>query len=384
MRDIWVEKACAQARDHIERELESRGESLVFLFKAGSDAYGLTDELSDLDLVGIYIPNRLAMFGLGHRREQFSFKLDVDGNKVEGTVYDIRKAVALMLDSNPNMLDIMFCAERSIIYASDLYRALRAHRSHFISNRIYKSFRGYASTQLRRIESHRKWITGTEPRKPSRADYGLGDQPELPVSQIDVLNSILAIESITDEMRDDIWSGLHSEFNFQVGRHFSGAHLSKLCELYVKNTKYWFGAVKTLAGKVAPEALEVASREFEYSTALANYQSFSKWKSERNPARADLEAKVGYDCKHASHVIRLYTQSSEIVRTGEIQVDRTGIDAEFLIRLKRGHVPYDEFMKHYTDVLEESDGLSQVVNFTPNPDIINNIVAEYLVELSRR
>lgn len=52
--------------------------------------------------------------------------------------------------------------------------------------------------------------------------------------------------------------------------------------------------------------------------------------------RKALFDKYGYDCKNAAHLIRLLRMGAEFLLSGEMQVDRGGIDATELLEIKRG------------------------------------------------
>lgn len=52
--------------------------------------------------------------------------------------------------------------------------------------------------------------------------------------------------------------------------------------------------------------------------------------------RKRLIAKYHFDAKNASHLIRLLRTGIELLRTGELHVCRTGIDADELVAIKRG------------------------------------------------
>lgn len=52
--------------------------------------------------------------------------------------------------------------------------------------------------------------------------------------------------------------------------------------------------------------------------------------------RKMLVEKFGYDVKNASHLLRLLHMGREFLETGELIVDRRGIDAELLVSVKKG------------------------------------------------
>jgi hypothetical protein len=52
--------------------------------------------------------------------------------------------------------------------------------------------------------------------------------------------------------------------------------------------------------------------------------------------RMALVERFGFDCKNASHLIRLLRMGIEFLRDGELIVDRGGYDAAELLAIKRG------------------------------------------------
>lgn len=84
------------------------------------------------------------------------------------------------------------------------------------------------------------------------------------------------------------------------------------------------------------------SRRKEFERAQRRWEHFSTWRRERNEARAALEARHGYDTKHAVHLIRLLRMGAEILERGEVLVLRP--DAEELLALRAGEWPYEKVM----------------------------------------
>ena len=59
--------------------------------------------------------------------------------------------------------------------------------------------------------------------------------------------------------------------------------------------------------------LDLLDRERRYRGALREWQQYQEWTRSRNPARAELERRHGYDTKHAMHLIRLLRMAVEIL-----------------------------------------------------------------------
>jgi hypothetical protein len=76
---------------------------------------------------------------------------------------------------------------------------------------------------------------------------------------------------------------------------------------------------------------------------MKQWESYETWKAERNPVRAELESRHGYDTKHAMHLVRLMRMGLEILQTGELHVRRP--DAEELRAIRDGALSYDELME---------------------------------------
>ena len=82
--------------------------------------------------------------------------------------------------------------------------------------------------------------------------------------------------------------------------------------------------------------------EKAYRSALKHWNHYQAWRRERNPARAALEARYGYDTKHAMHLLRLLRMGMEILETGEVHVYRP--DREWLLAVRNGLLQYEELL----------------------------------------
>lgn len=101
-------------------------------------------------------------------------------------------------------------------------------------------------------------------------------------------------------------------------------------------------AVATAALGVPAEIAAALNAEKRYRAALKHWDSYQTWKSQRNPARAELERVHGYDTKHAMHLIRLMRMGLEVLETGELRVRRD--DAEQLSAIRDGALSFDELL----------------------------------------
>lgn len=75
---------------------------------------------------------------------------------------------------------------------------------------------------------------------------------------------------------------------------------------------------------------------------MKHWDSYQTWRSRRNPARAELERRHGYDTKHAMHLIRLMRMDLEVLETGDLRVRRG--DADELSAIRDGAMSFDDLL----------------------------------------
>jgi hypothetical protein len=83
--------------------------------------------------------------------------------------------------------------------------------------------------------------------------------------------------------------------------------------------------------------------ERSYQAALKHWNHYQTWRRQRNPARAALEERHGYDTKHAMHLVRLLRMGTEILTDGEVRVRRP--DAEELRAIRAGSLRYEDLLE---------------------------------------
>jgi hypothetical protein len=92
----------------------------------------------------------------------------------------------------------------------------------------------------------------------------------------------------------------------------------------------------------ADNFLELLDRERRYATKLNDWRQYQEWKKNRNPSRAELEEKWGYDTKHAGHLVRLLRMCREILATGKVIVKRP--DRDELLAIRNGAWKYEDLI----------------------------------------
>ncbi|MEZ6014741.1 MAG: nucleotidyltransferase domain-containing protein [Planctomycetota bacterium] len=100
----------------------------------------------------------------------------------------------------------------------------------------------------------------------------------------------------------------------------------------------------------------------------------------RNPARAELEARYGFDTKHAMHLIRLLRMGHEVLATGAVHVHRS--DAQELLSIRHGGWSFERVAEEAARLLEQLTGAIAGSALPEAPD--ERAANELVIELHER
>lgn len=279
----------------------------ILLTVTGSRAYGTNLPTSDYDYKGVAVPPIEYFVGFANKFEQQQ-QLVSNGFEHDKTVYDIRKFFSLATACNPNIIEMLWLDDYKKLTV--VGRKLVENRTIFLSKRAKHTFSGYAHAQLKRINSHRKWLLDPPKHEPCRAEFGL------PESRIN-------------------GDPNSSTYNF--------------------------------IGESAGIAFDLLAKEKRYADALNQWKQYKNWLATRNPERAALEAKCGFDGKHASHLIRLLRMAVEILDGKGVIVKRP--DAADLIEIRQGNWTYAMLMDEADALEKRCEQLYQTSTLQHTPSV---------------
>lgn len=137
----------------------------------GSRAFGTASPDSDLDVRGVCIPPARYLVGLS------SFE-QYEDRAGEVVIYGLAKFARLALANNPNMLDILWADDADVLYIDDYGTALRAARGRFLSRKVAQTYAGYADDQLKRMETHYRWLHDPPNHQPTPPEFGAVAHPQ--------------------------------------------------------------------------------------------------------------------------------------------------------------------------------------------------------------
>lgn len=139
-----------------------------FLGYAGSAAYGVSNDTSDMDCFGFCIPPREIVFpftdggrvyGFGTQEQRFRvwsehhIQLPDQRKEYDFSIYNIVDFFHLAMENNPNILDVLFLPRRCILHTTKIAEHVRENRRLFLHKGAMHKLRGYAYSQMSKIEN---------------------------------------------------------------------------------------------------------------------------------------------------------------------------------------------------------------------------------------
>jgi uncharacterized protein len=136
----------------------------------GSMAYGVGTDTSDMDVYGFCIPPKAVVFphlagdipGFGRQKNRFEVWQQhhvVDpsenggkGREYDFSVYSIVKFFHLAMENNPNMIDALFTPRHCVLHTTPIAELVRENRRIFLHKGAWHKFKGYAYSQLHKME----------------------------------------------------------------------------------------------------------------------------------------------------------------------------------------------------------------------------------------
>ena len=346
----------------------------IFLTITGSQAYGTNIATSDTDYKGVTVPPKEYFYGLKKFEQVDKF------NGVDCTIFDIRKFVSLAADCNPDIIEMLYTAPADQLIKTDVGALLVENRGLFLSKKARWTFQGYAFAQLKRIKGHYRWLKQLPTHKPTREECGLPEHMVVPADQLNAAWAL--IRKRMDSWNPD-FSGLAPAETIKLQ-----VNIDTVLQEIVGSTLY-LGEKENLWPHAAAyegfstNFIEVIQKEKAYKGKLTEWQQYQEWLANRNEARAELEAKYGYDVKHGMHLCRLCRMCREILETGEVIVKRP--DAEELKSIRNGAWPYEKLVAWAEEQEASMDALyaKSTLPKAPNREKIDQLLVE-IVERSQK
>lgn len=361
-------------------------QNLIFLFIRGSQAYGTNIASSDEDIGGICLPSKRVVYSLEKFEQDDSGWLDITGEPIDKTVYNIVKAFQLCAENNPNMLDFLYAPGHTIKYNTPIWESVMAISDEFLCIKAKWAYQGYAVSQLNRIKTHRSYLLNPPKGKPDRAAFGLSEKSIFPETQIEVLAK-LSSEYVSEGKQDGFYSEITKLFDTEGSlifkKYINPEYYSFAIADFKKRQKEFLRMISSVSQHfLKDEYKDMAGRELAYIATLNDWESYQRWAKNRNAKRAEMEARTGFDCKHAMHLVRLLNMSIEILEGKCVNVDRTKIDREHLMDIRNGVFSFDQILEESNELNAKADELYKTCTLPklPNKEKIDSLLISILDE----
>lgn len=111
----------------------------------GSQAYGLSDEGSDIDRRGIYLPPADLHWSL------YGVPAQLECDATQESYWELQKFLVMALKANPNVLECLYSP--LVEKATPLAEELLGMREIFLSRLVYQTFNGYVLSQFKKMQA---------------------------------------------------------------------------------------------------------------------------------------------------------------------------------------------------------------------------------------
>ena len=308
----------------------------MLLGVSGSYGYGTNREGSDIDFRGVTLNFPSDLIGLT------SFD-QYEDTATDTVIYSFNKLVNLLLNCNPNTIEILGLDEDQYVIMTEAGQELLDHRRLFLSKRAAASFGHYADAQLRRLQNAIARDTLPQPSREEHilksVNHALDDFNRRQKEEYKTDASLYIDAARTEGLETEIF--LDASF-----RHFPLRRYNELM-----NTLH---------------------------TVVREYDKIGK----RNHKKDDDHLN-----KHAMHLVRLFMMGIDILEKGEIRTHRPETDLELLRSIRRGDFMQDnilipafyEIVEEYERRFHEAEMQSTLPD---NPDM--EAVGAFVESINRR
>ena len=259
------------------------GNRIMLLGVSGSYGYGTNREGSDIDFRGVTLNLPSDLIGLTTFDQYEDAKTDT-------VIYSFNKLVNLLLNCNPNTIEILGLDEDQYVIRSALGQQLLDHRSLFLSKRAAASFGHYADAQLRRLQNAIARYTLSQPSREQHimksVSHALEDFNRRHAEEDRSQARLYIDEAVTEGLEKEIF--LDADFKHYPLRKFNDL-------------------VNTL------------------NSVVRDYDRIGK----RN---------------HTMHLVRLFMMGIDILKNGEIVTHRPESDLKLLISIRNGGYMQDSVL----------------------------------------
>ena len=393
---------------------------IIYEYVRGSNMYHLNlPGKSDIDTGGVFICPKEMLLGLPS-----GYVDQVSDEKHDTVFYEFGRWIELLMKSNPTALESLYAPDDCIIgEMHPIIKFIRDNRDSFLSKECFKTFYGYAVSQIGKARGLNKKIVnpvterkdildfcytfknqGTQPIKDWLKEHNL-DQRYCGLVNLPNMKDAYGLyydwaayfkfENIDWYggygkwyEKNNCWEyyGVHPPFNKFID-------VKKSNEIYkrMENKEFFH-----YSGIVHPDEIERSNtvrlssipkgempicymtyNKDGYASHCREYKEYKEWEEKRNPVRYESNLNKNYDSKNVMHCMRLVRMAKELAQGKGFNVVRT-FDRDYLLDIRNHKFEYEEVMEQLEKEKAEMEAAIAVCNLPETVDYntINNLLIE--------
>ena len=404
---------------------------LLYSYIRGSHCHGIATETSDIDRGGIFIAPKNNLIDLG-----FNYQDQVADEKNDMVWWEFKKFMNLLIKSNPTVLEALFIDDKFVEFEHPAITEIKKHRDMFLTKKCFPSFFNYAKSQVEKARGLNKKIVNpvTERLTPFDFAYTFYNQGSTKIGNwlanrgLDKdFCGLVHIPNMHDTYGVYYDWGAHIHENiikyedFEIAafganvfgllffgwfgygqvdeetrrfakfvREFYGINDKKaLREWYDKNqeVKHYRGMCLENSTDMRGSSVSKGEKplcwmvynESGFKDHCKKYKEYKDWEKNRNPIRYESNLNKNYDAKNMCECFRLMHCGIEIASGKGYIVNRSGIDAEFLLDIKNHKFEYEYLIAELEKLKVQ---MSEIMEKSNIPDDIDpNFVNELYLKV---
>lgn len=346
--------------------LQENQEYILLKAISGSRAYGTDLPTSDTDIKGVFFLPKEHFYGL-----QPINQVSDEGN--DTVFFELGRCIELLAKNNPNLIELLATPEDSVLTKHPIMEALKPKL--FLSKLCFKTFAGYAQTQIQKARGlNKKILNPIEKERKSILDFCYLVEGPGAMKLSDWLLKHERLQSQCGLARIDHMRDLYAVFYDPSG------------EMGYRGIQHRENATEVALSMIPKGEKPVGYLSFNkdgYSTYCRSYREYWDWVEKRNDERFQNTLNHGkrYDAKNMMHTFRLLDMAEEIGKEGIIRVRRPNRDE--LLAIRRGEFEYEALLQEVQKRLARIEQVYASSKLPEKPDFkaIEALLVQMRIEL---
>lgn len=315
---------------------EHLGKNIILLTFGGSYAYGTNTDTSDVDIRGCALNSKEEILTNKNFEQLVNEETDT-------TIYSFNKLISLLINCNPNTIEILGCRPEYYFYLSPIGKELIDNRHLFLSKKCIYSFGGYANQQLWRLSNKSARLVSQEEQERHMLS-------SIQSAATTFKNKFALYDD--DSIRLYVDKSERKEYDSEIFMDINLKHYP------LRDYKGMWG---------------------EMNNIVKDYAKIGK--------RNSYAIERGKLSKHMMHLIRLYLMCLDILENGEIVTYREK-DHDFLMEIRNGKYldenrqPIAEFYEIVEEFEAKMQNAKETTALPENPDYKK--IQEFVMSVNER